>query len=67
MTLPETTRPACATYSVGEAAAIIGVSADTLYRLIREDGIPELRVNKVGRQWRISHANLDRYLGRVAS
>jgi transposase len=69
-------RPASKMHSVEAAAAIIGVSHTTLYDLIRKaergderaaEQLADLRPRKLGRQWRISQANVDRYLGVIAA
>lgn len=49
------------TYTVPEAAELLGVSDTTLYDLIRRGRIG-LRVHRIGRQLRISKALLDAYL-----
>ena len=44
-----------------EAAAYLRVHPRTVYRLLRDGGMPGVRV---GRQWRIRRSDLDAYLGR---
>lgn len=55
-------RPECRTLSIPQAAAVLGVSSTTLYDVLRRDGIPELGVRRIGRQWRVSKVMLERYL-----
>jgi excisionase family DNA binding protein len=64
--LPPIARSASRMHSVTSAAAILGLSPTTLYDLLRKGEIDELGARKIGRQWRISQARLDQYLG-VAS
>ena len=52
--------PQCQTYSVVEAAAVLGVSADNLYARLREDGaVAGVRAIRLGASWRIPKAPLD--------
>ena len=50
--------------STAEAAAELGVSEDTVIRLINRG---EIRAYKVGRAYRIARADLDAYLTAVAT
>ncbi|HVA91854.1 MAG TPA: helix-turn-helix domain-containing protein [Chloroflexota bacterium] len=47
-------------WTTEEAAAYCRVSLTTLQELLRQGAIPG---HRVGRQWRILKADLDRYLG----
>jgi excisionase family DNA binding protein len=47
-----------------EAAARLRVSKNTVYKLCRAGQIPSC---KVGRQWRIRNADLDRWLSQLQS
>lgn len=61
-----TVRPEPECLTVPDVAAVLDVSPSALYRLLRDGKLPELGAIQVGRQWRISRARLDQYLG-VAS
>jgi len=53
--------PMTQTYSVAEAAAVLGVSDDNVYaRLREEDGkVAGIRAIRLGKSWRIPKAPLD--------
>lgn len=52
--------PQCQTYSVVEAAAVLGVSDDNLYDRLKEDGtVAGVRAIRLGTSWRIPKAPLD--------
>lgn len=54
------TRPPCQTYSVTEAAAMLGVSDDNLYDRLKEDGaVAGVKAIRLGTSWRIPRAPLD--------
>ena len=57
MTVP--TAPACATLSVEEAAAVLGVSCTKTYELVRSAMVPHVRF---GRVIRIPRQSLDDWL-----
>lgn len=61
-----TVRPEPECLTVPDVAAVLGVSKSAVYRLLRAGELAELQPIRIGRQWRISRARLDRYLG-VAS
>lgn len=50
--------------STTEAAALLGVSPDTVQRMCDRG---ELKAYRVGRQWRIRREDLDAYLASVAN
>lgn len=60
---PDAVKPAlppCQTWSVTEAAAILGVSDDNLYDRLKEDGtVAGIRAIKLGSSWRIPKAPLE--------
>ena len=64
--LPPVDRSASQMHSVPAAAAILGLSPTTLYDLLRKGQVEELGARKIGRQWRISQARLDQYLGKAS-
>ena len=43
------TTPECRTWSVAEAAAVVGVSESTMYQLIRRADFPVIRMGRVRR------------------
>ncbi len=47
--------------TVAEVAAVLRVSTMTVYRLIKADELPAIRV---GRSYRLLEADVDRYLSR---
>lgn len=51
-----------ATLSVPEAGAELGLGRGTSYELARQGEFP-VRVLKIGSRYRVSRADLDRYLG----
>lgn len=53
--------PECSTYSVEQAAALLGVSDDNVYDRLREDDglVCGVRAIRLGRSWRIPKAPLD--------
>lgn len=55
------TKPS-ATISVPEAGAVLGLGRGTAYELARQGEFP-VRVLKIGSRYRISRADLNRYLG----
>ena len=46
-----------------EAADVLKVSRNTMFRLLREG---QIRASKVGATWRVRKSDLDRYLARNA-
>lgn len=53
-------RPPCQTYSVTEAAAVLGVSDDNLYTRLKEEGaVAGVRGIKLGRSWRLPKDRID--------
>lgn len=56
-----TTQGAMRTTSVPDAGEALGISRATAYRLARSGDFP-VRVLKIGKQLRVSIADLDRYL-----
>lgn len=57
-----TNSPARVWLTPAEAAAILGVSLNTVYRALEAGNFPAPSV-KLGRQWRISRLGLDRLAG----
>lgn len=52
--------PQCQTYSVVEAAAVLGVSHHNVYDRLKEDGtVAGVRGIRLGASWRIPKAPLD--------
>lgn len=52
--------PSCKTYSVVEAAAVLGVSDDNLYdRLKAEGGVAGVKGIRIGSSWRIPRGPID--------
>jgi excisionase family DNA binding protein len=62
MTIPPA--PACATLSVEEAAAVLGVSRTKLYALLRSGCVPHLRF---GRTLRIPSRSFDEWMSTTAN
>lgn len=58
------TEPACATLSVEEAAAVLGISRSSLYALLRSGCVPHLRF---GRTLRIPARSLDDWMTATAN
>lgn len=58
----QTQSKSAATMSVPEAGAELGLGRGTSYELARQGEFP-VRVLKIGSRYRISRADLDRYLG----
>lgn len=56
------TRGRVATVSVPEAGQELGIGRNTAYELARTGEFP-VRVLKIGSRYRVSRADLDRYLG----
>ena len=56
--------PACATLSVKEAAAVLGVSPTKMYELVRSATVPHLRF---GRALRIPSRSLDDWMTAAAN
>lgn len=65
MTVTTSARFATFTTSIPEACVPLGISRATGYRLAREGAFP-VRVLKIGKQLRVSIADLNRYLDGAA-
>lgn len=61
MTIQAEADVASRTISVADASAMLGISSNLAYRLIREDGFP-VRVLKIGNVYKIPRAELERYI-----
>lgn len=46
-------------YTPAEAAEVLGISTSSMYHYMRQEGFPSL---KVGKQWRVSKAGLDKWV-----
>ena len=53
------------TYSVWEAAHVLGVGRETCYQLIRENELRAIRVGAGGTRWRVPRSELEAYLKRA--
>ena len=57
----ETRRAMRRTYTIDEAAALLGLSRNAAYVAAREDRLP-VRIIKIGKRMLVSRAALDRFL-----
>lgn len=62
--MTQTQAPACATFSVEEAAAVLGVSRTKMYELLRSATVPHLRF---GKTLRIPARSLDEWMSSTAN
>ena len=67
MKQPDTSQPdllSMTLYSVDEVADILGVSERTIYRWIREGGLPTKRIGPAGRLIRVTDEDLSAFINR---